>query len=273
MVKAPGAATFVPDTGELSALARAAQGCRGCELFADATQAVFGAGHTGSALMLVGEQPGDSEDRAGEPFVGPAGRLLDQALDRAGIDRDLVYVTNTVKHFRFKSTEGSTRRIHATPSAGQVTACLPWLAAELRVIDPSVVVALGATAAKALLGNTFRVTEQRGQLLDRPAAGPWADLSPTAGPGRVLATIHPSAILRGDPAEREHGLAGLADDLRSPPAPPESGSRPPAPLVDARDRGRGPRSRAGPVRRRCGAATRSRLTCGRPCRAECGQEG
>lgn len=215
MAKAPGAATFVPDTGDLSALARAAQDCRGCELFADATQAVFGSGRTGAALMLVGEQPGDSEDLAGEPFVGPAGRLLDQALTRAGIDRELVYVTNAVKHFRFKSTEGSTRRIHATPSAGQVTACLPWLARELEVVGPAVVVALGATAAKALLGNAFRVTEGRGQLLDwPPTAGPWAGLPRAERPSQALATIHPSAILRGDPAERERGLTGLADDLR-----------------------------------------------------------
>lgn len=215
MAKALGAATFVPDIDDLAALARAAQDCRGCELFADATQAVFGSGRTGAALMLVGEQPGDSEDRAGEPFVGPAGRLLDQALARAGIDRELVYVTNAVKHFRFKSTEGSTCRIHATPSAGQVTACLPWLASELTVVSPTVVVALGATAAKALLGNAFRVTEQRGQLLDwPPATGPWSGLPGAEQPSQALATIHPSAILRGDPAERERGLAGLADDLR-----------------------------------------------------------
>ena len=216
MVKAPGAATFVPDSDDLAALARAAQNCRGCELFADATQTVFGAGRAQSPLMLVGEQPGDSEDRAGAPFVGPAGRLLDQALDRAGIDRSAVYVTNAVKHFRFKSTEGSTRRIHATPSAGQVTACLPWLASELEVVLPAVVVALGATAAKALLGHAFRVTEQRGQLLDwPPEAGPWAGSNVTGKPHQVLATIHPSAILRGDPAERERGLTSLVDDLRA----------------------------------------------------------
>jgi DNA polymerase len=176
------ASELLPPRLSLKALREAAARCRGCDLYEDATQTVFGEGRRSARMMLVGETPGDREDREGHPFVGPAGRELDKALERAGIDRRDVYLTNAVKHFRFE--ERGKRRIHQRPDARHVRACHPWLEAELRLIKPEALVVMGAIAAKALLGNAFKVTEQRGRLLD-------CDLAPIA-----VATIHPSAILR-----------------------------------------------------------------------------
>jgi DNA polymerase len=205
---------FVPTGSDLEGLAKAARECRGCELFEQATQTVFGAGSAGATVMLVGEQPGDVEDREGTPFVGPAGRLLDRALAEAGVERSAAYVTNAVKHFRFKSTGNSQRRIHEKPATRHVSACQPWLAAELTAVEPEIVVALGATAAQALFGSAFRVTKQRGELLHwPPAAGPYA--GSTVPVTAALATIHPSAVLRArTPDERENAFAGLVADLR-----------------------------------------------------------
>jgi len=205
---------FVPTGSDLPGLADAARQCRGCELFENATQTVFGAGTTGATVMLVDEQPGDVEDREGVPFVGPAGRLLDRALAEAGIDRSAAYLTNAVKHFRFKSTGGGQRRIHEKPATRHVSACEPWLSAELEVVRPEIIVALGATAAQALFGSAFRVTKQRGELLQwPPAVGPYA--SSTLPATAALATIHPSAVLRArSPDERETAFAGLVADLK-----------------------------------------------------------
>jgi uracil-DNA glycosylase len=184
---AESAAPFVPATRSLARLRAAAAGCRGCDLFERATQTVFGEGPRNATLMFVGEQPGDSEDRVGHPFVGPAGKLLRDGLARAGIAPDAVYMTNAVKHFRF--VERGKRRIHAKPRRIEIDACMPWLEAEIRVIRPELVVALGATAAGALLGGRFRLTEMRGKILTSPLAE------------RVLATWHPSAILRAPDAD------------------------------------------------------------------------
>ena len=204
MAATTSAEPYVPDTDRLSDLGRAAADCRGCELYQDASQTVFGRGPAGASLMLVGEQPGDVEDKQGEPFVGPAGKLLDRALAEAGIDAGQVYLTNAVKHFRWKPDERSKRRIHQKPSAGNVRACRPWLAAELRAVHPDLVVALGATAAQALLGTSFRLTQNRGTVLA-------ADLDGIQF--SVLATIHPSAALRAP--DRDAMLAGLVADLRA----------------------------------------------------------
>jgi uracil-DNA glycosylase len=182
MVRTVSAAEFLPDRVSLKRLREAAARCRGCDLYKQANQTVFGEGKKSSRMMLVGETPGDVEDREGHVFVGPAGQELDRALRHLGIDRRDVYLTNAVKHFRFE--ERGKRRIHQTPTARQVTACRPWLEAELRVVKPEALVVMGAVAAKSLLGNAFRVTERRGQLLD-------SDLAPI-----VVATIHPSAVLR-----------------------------------------------------------------------------
>lgn len=207
---APGAEQFVPDTHDLSALAGAAQSCKGCDLYLDATQAVFGEGSPDAKVVLVGEQPGDQEDRAGAPFVGPAGKLLDKALVAAGIDRDTVYVTNAVKHFKFTLPERGTRRIHKTPSRTEVVACRPWLLAELDSLHPEVVVLLGATAAKALMGNDFRLTAHRGEVLRLPSTGvPDLDVEP-----QVVATVHPSSVLRGPSENRQQAFDALTDDLR-----------------------------------------------------------
>jgi DNA polymerase len=195
----PTAAPFVPSTRDLARLRRAAGRCEGCPLHRDATQTVFGAGPRDARVVLVGEQPGDQEDRAGKPFVGPAGRLLDSALEEAGIDRSLAYLTNVVKHFKFR-TSGK-RRIHATPDTFEVAACKPWLLAELSALSPEVIVLLGATAAKALLGPSFRVTKSRGVLMPS-----------TVGDAQLLATLHPSAVLRAD--DRQAAKAGLVADLR-----------------------------------------------------------
>jgi uracil-DNA glycosylase len=192
---------YPPPMTAIADLARDAAGCTNCELYADATQVVFGQGRPGARLMLVGEQPGDREDVEGAPFVGPAGRLLDQALDRAGVAREDAYVTNVVKHFRFRR-EGK-RRIHRTPGVEHVRACLPWLRGELDAVAPQVVVTLGATAAKALLGSGFRLTQHRGEVLGAPEL-----------PGLPLvATIHPSAVLRGPQDRRTAALDELVDDL------------------------------------------------------------
>jgi DNA polymerase len=194
------ATPFLPERSSLKALRAAADGCRGCHLWRGATQAVFGEGRKASRVMLVGEQPGDREDRQGRPFVGPAGRELDKGLEAAGIDRADAYLTNAVKHFKFE--ERGRRRIHQTPKRFEIEACRPWLEEELRVVRPEALVLLGATAAKALLGSSFKVTEHRGELLD-------SELAPV-----VTATIHPSAILRGPEDEREEGRRALVADLR-----------------------------------------------------------
>jgi uracil-DNA glycosylase len=197
------AATWVPDGADIAELQAAAVHCRGCELWEPATQVVFSAGNPRARLALVGEAPGDVEDREGIPFVGPAGKLLQRALAEAGVAVAEVYVTNAVKHFRF--TERGKRRIHATPQMSHIKACRPWLTAEIGVVDPELIVCLGSTAAKALLGGSFRVTQQRGQVLDHDTP---------AGIRRVMATVHPSSVLRGDPAERDEAFAGLVADLR-----------------------------------------------------------
>jgi DNA polymerase len=208
---APGAADFVPATHDLVTLADAAQGCKGCDLYLDATQTVFGAGSRDARVMLIGEQPGDQEDRAGTPFVGPAGKLLDKALVAAGIDRDAVYVTNAVKHFKFTLPERGKRRIHKTPSRTEVVACRPWLFAELDSVRPDVVVLLGATAAKALMGNDFRLTAHRGEVMRLPSLDAVTDLDIDP---EVVATVHPSSVLRGPPADRQAAFDALTDDLR-----------------------------------------------------------
>jgi DNA polymerase len=195
------AADFLPKDRTLPALRQAAAPCRGCHLWQRATQTVFGAGPEDARIMLVGEQPGHEEDLAGVPFVGPAGRVLDRALEEAGIDRRQIYVTNVVKHFKWEAK--GKRRIHAKPSALEITACLPWLEAELDVIKPAALGCLGATAAQALLGPKFRVTRQRGEWV----SARWAP--------HVMATIHPSAILRAPDeearqAEMERFVADLA---------------------------------------------------------------
>lgn len=203
----PSAAPFVPDAVDLDTLSRAAQGCRGCALYRDAGQTVFGAGTRSARMMLVGEQPGDQEDRAGEPFVGPAGKLLNKALDAADIDRDLTYVTNAVKHFKFVPAERGKRRIHQKPNRTEIVACRPWLIAELAAVQPDVLVCLGATAAQALLGPSFRLTEHRGELLHLDG-----EVEVDAHPD-VFATIHPSAVLRGPSDTRDEAFHALVADL------------------------------------------------------------
>jgi uracil-DNA glycosylase len=193
----PTAAPFLPDRLSLTALRDAVQGCRGCPLYANATQAVFGEGKLKAEVLLVGEQPGDQEDLAGAPFVGPAGKLLDRALEEAGIDRATTYVTNAVKHFKWKAR--GTRRIHDKPTWTESMACRPWLDAELALVKPRALVLMGATAAQALLGKSFRVSQERGKPLDSELA----DL--------VVATIHPSAVLRAE--NRDEMFAGLVADL------------------------------------------------------------
>ncbi len=185
-------------SSELDRLREQAAGCTACELYADATQTVFGSGRAGAALVLVGEQPGDAEDRAGAPFVGPAGQLLDRALDRAGVRREDAYVTNVVKHFRFRR-QGK-RRIHQTPGVEHVRACVPWLRAELDAVQPELLVTLGATAAKALLGSSFRLTHHRGEVLEYDGVP-------------LVATLHPSAVLRGPQEQRQEAFDGLVADL------------------------------------------------------------
>ncbi|MFJ7166691.1 UdgX family uracil-DNA binding protein [Streptomyces globosus] len=208
------AGPFVPRTDDLGELGRAAAGCRGCPLYAAATQTVFGNGPGRARIVLVGEQPGDREDRAGEPFVGPAGRLLRRALEEAGLDVSEVYLTNAVKHFKFTVPEGGKRRIHKTPDLREMTACRPWLTAELAAIRPRLVVALGATAGRALLGGPFRVGDHRGV----PQPFPTRDGRAAGGPAvladaRFLATVHPSSVLRAP--DRDAAYRGLVADLRA----------------------------------------------------------
>ena len=197
-----GAEEFVPDQLTLESLREAASGCRGCELWEDATQTVFGEGAKHATVMLIGEQPGDREDLEGKPFVGPAGRILDEGLEAAQIARTSVYVTNAVKHFRF--TRRGKRRLHEKPNSQQVRACRPWLQAEVETVRPSLLVLLGATAAQSLLGPTFRVTQHRGRVIPTPLGIP------------AVATVHPSSILRApDDAAREEAMAAFIADLRS----------------------------------------------------------
>jgi uracil-DNA glycosylase len=189
-----------PGARTVAKLAAAAATCRACELWKDATQTVFGEGPERARLMLVGEQPGDQEDRQGHPFVGPAGRLLEQALDEAGIDRRQVYLTNAVKHFRW--TRRGKRRLHEKPNAAQVRACRPWLEAEVAAVRPALIVLLGATAAQAVIGPAFRVSKQHGVVLESPLGV------------RVLATVHPSSILRAtDSDSRDAAMSSFIADL------------------------------------------------------------
>jgi uracil-DNA glycosylase family protein len=190
----------LPDRRSLTALREAAAGCRACPLWENATQTVFGEGRGTADVMFVGEQPGDQEDKAGKPFVGPAGRLFDRALEEAGIERGTTYVTNAVKHFKWQPR--GKRRLHQKPSWGELAACRPWLEAELEAVAPRALVLLGATAAQSLLGRQFRVTRQRGELLE-------SDLAKI-----VVATVHPSSILRARNGDREREFAALVDDLR-----------------------------------------------------------
>lgn len=199
---AKSAAEFLPpDSLDLDALRAASAKCRGCPLYCNATQTVFGEGPRQALVMFVGEQPGDKEDRAGKPFVGPSGQLLDEAMEQAGIPRQKVYVTNAVKHFKFEPR--GPRRIHAKPGAREIAACRPWLEAEIAAVKPMMIVCLGATAAQSLMGKQFRVTQQRGEVLENP----WAP--------KLLATVHPSSLLRiPDPEQRERAFAEFVDDLR-----------------------------------------------------------
>ncbi len=194
------ASSLIPEEPRLADLIEAAAGCQACGLWENATQTVFGQGSEDADIMLVGEQPGDREDREGEPFVGPAGRVLDEGLEAAGIDRRDAYVTNVVKHFKW--TPRGKVRLHQKPNAAEQAACRPWLEAEVRTVAPRVLVALGATAAKSLLGSGFRVTKDRGRFVESPLAP------------HVLATVHPSSILRTDDGdERRAAMQGFVDDL------------------------------------------------------------
>ena len=208
--KKTSAACYLPEDRVLDSLKTAADHCHGCPLFADATQTVFGHGHPGAPIMLVGEQPGDQEDRAGLPFVGPAGRLLARALDEADIDPTLVYETNAVKHFKF-TRKGGKRRIHQKPSRTEVVACRPWLIAEIEAVRPQVIVCLGATAAQSLLGAAFRVSAQRGAAIHLPSA---VDVRLRPEP-IVVATVHPSSVLRNRSDARDEAYNLFVDDLCS----------------------------------------------------------
>ena len=191
----------VPDQLTLPALREAAAGCRACDLYKTGTQTVFGQGAEHAQVMFVGEQPGDREDREGKPFVGPAGRVLDEALEEAGIDRRRVYITNAVKHFKWKP-QGK-RRLHQKPNAAEINACRPWLDGEIAMVKPHLLILLGATAAQALLGRDFRVSVQRGQLMERPGLPP------------MMATVHPSSILRApDDETREIEMRAFVQDLK-----------------------------------------------------------
>jgi uracil-DNA glycosylase family protein len=248
------AADFIPPRPTLPKLREAAAGCRGCDLWVNATQTVFGEGTAHAGVMFVGEQPGDQEDRVGRPFVGPAGRLLDEGLEAAGIDRGQVYVTNAVKHFKFVRGELIKRRLHKKPNAAQVRACNPWLREEIRLVQPKLVVALGSTAAQALLGNAFRVTQHRGEVVQSGWAGP------------VLATVHPSSVLRAPDeyraeARREffEDLATVAAYLKTAPAADDSARADEGAQPSARDTYRAP----GAPALRSSRASRSRTTSSR----------
>lgn len=205
MVRYEGAEHYLPRERAVTSLRQAAAGCRGCDLFTDATQTVFGEGADRARLVLVGEMPGDREDREGRPFVGPSGNLLDRALGEAGIDRDTVYVTNAVKHFRFTREGNRRRRLHKKPTRSQITACKPWLLAELDAVRPDVVGLLGATAAQALFDADFRVSAHRGEVLKLPGLD---------DPPLAVATVHPSAVLRARDSDRECAYAEFVADLR-----------------------------------------------------------
>jgi uracil-DNA glycosylase family protein len=197
----PGAQAFLPKSKTIPALSKAVDGCRGCDLYLHATQGVLGEGDPKARIVLIGEQPGDEEDRQKRPFVGPAGKLLDRALADAGINREEVYVTNAVKHFKFE--ERGKRRLHKKPGSAEVQACQPWLEAEMQAVKPEIIVCLGATAAQAILGSQFRVTKQRGI----PFAHAWAP--------QVIATVHPSAILRApDDEQRREEYSQFVADLK-----------------------------------------------------------
>ncbi len=218
------ATPYLPERGGLPAHRAAARDCRGCPLYRDATQTVFGQGAASARLMMVGEQPGDREDREGEPFVGPAGRLLRKALDEAGLAEEKPYVTNAVKHFKFtpvRRASGAEQRIHKPPTLREMSACRPWLAAELRLVRPEAVVALGATAGRALLGSSFRVGPVRGTVLPLPAPDALGAPAPEGAAdegsgarhaGRLVPTVHPSSVLRAD--DREAAYDALVADLR-----------------------------------------------------------
>lgn len=208
VTKHASAAGFLPPKLTLAALREAAAGCQGCDLYLRATQTVFGEGSARASIMMVGEQPGDREDLAGQPFVGPAGGLLRKAIEAAGLKPDDIYLTNAVKHFKWKPA--GKRRMHDKPRAGEIAACRPWLEAEIKVVAPRVLVCLGATAAQALLGSQFRITRDRGRVFESP----WARAT--------LATYHPSAVLRApDEKDRDRMYAELVADLRK--AGPASG--------------------------------------------------
>jgi DNA polymerase len=194
------ATEFLPERRDLESLRRAAAGCKGCALWREATQTVFGEGPADAPIMLLGEQPGDQEDRQGRPFVGPAGRLLDRALESAKISRDQVYATNSVKHFKWEAR--GKRRIHKTPGQIEIVACQPWFAAELEALGPQILVLLGAVAAKSVFGGSFRVTRERGGVIESPTGVP------------ALATVHPSSVLRARDADRERAMEELVRDLR-----------------------------------------------------------
>lgn len=199
----PGAQEWVPDGGGIDDMRHAAEECRGCELWRDATQVVFSKGAATASMMLVGEQPGDREDLEGEPFVGPAGRVLADAVDAAHLDQDELYMTNAVKHFRFERR--GKRRIHDKPAVGHIVACHPWLEAEVDAVRPGVIVALGATAARAVLGRPVKIGEERGAVLDPP----------TGFESPVVVTTHPSSILRvRDSGDRKTAFDAFVDDLR-----------------------------------------------------------
>jgi uracil-DNA glycosylase family protein len=196
------ATPFLPQDDSLESLRHAAAGCRGCDLFLSGAHTVFGEGPRQADLMFIGEQPGDQEDRAGHPFVGPAGRVLDEALEEVGIDRSRVYVTNAVKHFKF--IERGKRRIHNKPNTREIRACRPWLEKEINAVKPRTIVLLGASAAQALLGASFRVTQERGRAIEGTGLAPF-----------VVATVHPASILRAiDAKSREADRAAFVEDLR-----------------------------------------------------------
>ena len=203
-VQAQSAEPFVPTDPTLPKLRSASKTCKGCHLYKVGTQTVFGEGPADAKVVFVGEQPGDQEDRAGRPFVGPSGKLLDAALEAAGIDRGITYVTNAVKHFKWEKRPGSPRRIHKKPNMGEVRACHPWLDAELEVLKPAVIVALGATAAQSLMGAAFRVSTERGK-----PKRPWG----TSG-ALVIATVHPSAVLRAPPDQRKEAEKEFMADIK-----------------------------------------------------------
>ena len=197
------AADFIPPNPTLPKLRAAAMKCRGCELWTRGTQTVFGEGPARARVIIVGEQPGDQEDKAGHPFVGPSGRLLDRALEEAGIDRDDVYVTNAVKHFKWERGEKSARRIHKKPNDAEIRACHPWLDEEIRLVKPDVVVCLGATAAQSIMGKAFKVTKERGRAVPAPFGG------------TVIASVHPSSVLRApDPESRAQAERDFIADMK-----------------------------------------------------------